>query len=128
VRAARIISAILLTVFFMAKTGAVDLTWSPVNTSVDGSSIPASVMAYRVYYSTDDNSYSFATETTQTKMSVDSITSGCYFLHVTALRTDSNQESVPSSSIEYCAGQVVDQSPAPTAVEPEAPTGVNIVE
>jgi hypothetical protein len=128
VRAARIISAILLTVFTMVKTEAVDLTWSPVNTSVDGSSIPASVMAYRVYYSTDDSSYSFATETTQTSMSVDSITSGCYFLHVTALRTDSNQESVPSSSIEYCAGQVVDQSPAPTAVEPEAPTGVNIVE
>jgi hypothetical protein len=130
VRVARITSWVLLTTLCILVTNAeaVDLTWSPVNTAVDGSSIPASVIAYRVYYSADDSNYSLATETTQTNMSVDAITSGCYFLHVTALRTDNNQESVPSNSIEYCAGQVVDQSPAPAAVEPEAPTGVNIVE
>ena len=124
IRAARVASAI----FFSSTVQAVDLAWSPVDTSVDGSSIPASVIAYRVYYSADDRDYTFATETTQTRMSVDSITSGCYFLHVTAVRSDSNQESDPSESIEYCAGQDVDPSPAPTAVEPEAPTGVTIRE
>jgi hypothetical protein len=128
VRAARIISALLLTVFLMTKAEAVDLIWSPVIAAIDGSSIPSNVVSYRVFYSTDDSNYTFAASTAQNNMSLDSITTGCYFFHVTALREDSNQESVPSNSLEYCAGDVVQPSPGTLTADPEAPTGVNIVE
>lgn len=122
IRAARVASAIL----FSTAVQAVDLNWSAVDTAVDGTSIPALVISYRVYWSSDDSSWNFAAETDETSMSLDAITSGCYYLHVTAVRSDTDQESDPSQSLQYCYGDVVTSPPATTTAKPDAPTGINV--
>lgn len=123
-RAARITSAILiLTIALEAR--AVTLNWSAVDTAVDGTSIPALVMFYKVYWSSDDATWNFAADTPDTSLSLDAITSGCYFLYVTAVRSDTDQESAPSNSLEYCYGDVVDDQPQGSA-EPAPPQGMNV--
>jgi hypothetical protein len=117
----------VLIAIFAPIAEAVDLTWSPVTQDTAGGTIPAGMVKYTVYYSADDVSYTYAAETTQLKMSVDAVTTGCYFFHVTAVRTDVSLESVPSNSIEYCAGDLVPEPPI-SASNPEAPQGVNVVE
>ena len=122
-RGARIASAILLLIFAV-KAHPVSLQWSAVDTAVDGTSIPAIVISYKVYWSENDSAWNHAADTAETSLNLNDITSGCYFFHVTAVRTDSNQESAPSQSLEYCYGDVV-TTPLAT-VEPESPTGVNV--
>lgn len=102
---------------------AVDLRWSAVDTAVDGSNIPAIVIAYRVYWSLNDSNWNYAAETDELFMSLDSITSGCYFLHVTAVRTDTDQESAPSQSLQYCYGDVASGNPTP---QPDAPAEITV--
>jgi hypothetical protein len=122
IRAARVASAIL----FSSAVQAVDLNWSAVDTAVDGSSIPALIIYYKVYWSSDDTDWSFAADTAETSLSLDAITSGCYFLHVTAVRSDTDQESVPSQSLQYCYGDVVTAPPSTVTAAPDQPQGMNV--
>jgi hypothetical protein len=125
-RAARITSGILLTILCILVTNAeaVTLKWSPVDTAVDGTAIPALIIYYKIYWSSDDSNWNFAADTAETELSLDSITSGCYFLYVSAVRSDTDQESAPSDSLQYCYGDVV--GPAEITSEPSQPQGMNV--
>jgi hypothetical protein len=115
----RVVLIIIAVVSLLQEAGAVTLRWSTVDTAVDGTSIPALVIVYRVYWSLDDADWNYATETDEVFLNLDSITSGCYFLHVTAVRTDSDVESVPSQSLQYCYGDIVGPGVVPSPAAPE---------
>jgi hypothetical protein len=115
----RVVLIIMAVVSLLQEVGAVTLRWSAVDTAVDGSSIPALVIVYRVYWSSDDATWNFAAETDAVSLSLDAITSGCYFLYVTAVRTDSDQESVPSQSLQYCYGDIGGPEAVPDPAPPE---------
>jgi hypothetical protein len=127
IRAARIASALLLfSVLVQKNAEAVDLNWSAVNTAVDGSSIPALIIYYKVYWSSDDTDWNYAADTADTFLNLDAITAGCYFLHVTAVRSDTDQESAPSTSLQYCYGDVGAEPPSTVTAEPSSPQGMNV--
>jgi hypothetical protein len=115
------IRAALASLLLIGHVHAAKLDWSPVTTAVDGSNIPALVIYYRVYWSLDDVDWNYAADTGDTEMSLNSITEGCFYLYVTAVRSDTDQESVPSQSVRYCAGDL--DTPNSTS-PPSEPIGV----
>lgn len=117
-----LIDAILTTILvFLSGLGHAQLlSWSAVDTDVKNQPILSTDVYYKLYYSYDNTEpYSFASDHGDNFVDITGAPPACYYLRVTAVRTDSEPEleSAPSNSVFACIGSVDEQLGIPNTPE-----------
>jgi hypothetical protein len=95
--------SVAVSLFAQAQTSNLEVTWDPVPV------LDASNLAYRVYYSPQDDSLALKTvESTTTRAVITNLSAGrTYTLHVTAFWISSQIESLPSDVVTYKTPDVI---------------------
>ena len=116
----------------MILAGAVQadsLTWTAPLTDEGGVALDPTVLYYKLYWGYAQTDYSFSGDHPSDARSIDldGVPAGCYYLSLTAVRTDTSPEleSVQSDSVYYCAGQPTGP-PAPTEVTKPNPPEADV--
>jgi hypothetical protein len=119
-----------------AEAGPTMLRWTEPTTDEAGVNLPAGILKYRLYGRVNDSGRAFGGHQAEyygVEADLAAAPRGCYDLYLTAVRTDTNQESAPSNEIVACFGLVCGEEgadgtvgacegDAPPDIEAPAPT------
>lgn len=98
-----------------ALSGTVVLDWKHNYLDIEGNLIPRSNLEFKVHASIDDVEYEVFDSTQELQAVYFNVPDGCYYVYITAIRTDYNLESDPSETAYICV--VGDQVYRPTPPE-----------
>ena len=121
IRAIRVLAAIVVLLVLLSQPCKAQIwSWAAPTTDINDNPIARSNLYFKIYWGYDNSEWYFSTDYTDTTVDLSGVPAGCYYLYVSAVRTDTNPEleSEPSESIHYCS--------AVELAEPRAPTEANL--
>ena len=120
-RAIRVLAALVVLLVLLSQPCKADeLTWLPPETDEDGNALDPAILYYKLYWGYANSDYNYADDFYALSVNLDAVPPGCYYLSLTAVRTDTDPEleSAQSESVYYCAGNSVSiKAPLPPAAE-----------
>lgn len=108
-----ILTAIL--VFFSGCSSAQTWSWSAPTEDINGNALSRDNLYFKLYWGYDNSEWYFSTDYNETSVDLSGVAAGCYYLYVSAVRTDTDPEleSEPSESVHFCSAVELGQPNPP---------------